>query len=79
MFGARTGHMKLVKLMHRHDADLEFVNSKGENAYMIACKYGNFEIADFLLFLGVPQDSKNETGANVMHIAAKGKNWELMK
>jgi len=39
MFSARTGNLKLCKLLHRKHADVERKNSLGENAFIVACKH----------------------------------------
>ena len=46
-------------------------NKKGENAFMIAAQYGNFEIVDFLIFVGCRTDSRDTQGATALHSATK--------
>ena len=79
LYASRIGNIKLAKLMVRKNWKINAVNQKGENAYMIAWKYSNFEIADFLQYWGAKQDATNSGGQNVLHCAVKGKNHELIK
>ena len=60
MHAARVGNLALAKLLIRKGASEAILNPKGENAYMIAIKNENFELADFLLFVGSDPNSIDE-------------------
>ena len=62
MYAARNNNLSLAKIMHKNLANIETVNSKGENAFLIACKHENFEIVDFLLLLGTKLESSDSNG-----------------
>jgi ferritin-like metal-binding protein YciE len=57
MFASRTGNLQLLQYLLRKAVQLDKRNvittqTKGENAFLIACSFGNFECAEYLLSKG---------------------------
>jgi hypothetical protein len=62
MFAARTGNLNLTRLLVSKNPGIDVRNvrikqSKGLNAFLVACNYDNFEIADLLMLSGGRLDS----------------------
>ena len=81
MYAARTGNLKLAQLMVEKRAILDLANvrnrqSHGENAFIIACKHGNFDVVDFLLSKGSKIGSVTGNGASAMHLVVKEGNHD---
>ena len=62
MYASRTNNMNLCKLLVSKNSGISIQNvictqSKGLNAFLIACNYNNFEIADLLMLSGAKLDS----------------------
>ena len=64
MYAAHHGSLSLLKIMHKNLANLDALNSKGENAFLIACKHERYEIIDHLLLLGSSLESADSRGRN---------------
>lgn len=62
MYASRTNNMNLCKLLVSKNPGINIQNvistqSKGLNAFLFACNYDNFEIADLLMLSGAKLDS----------------------
>jgi len=71
MYAAHHGILSLAKVMHKNLANLEAVNTKGENAFLIACKHQKYELVDYLHLLGSKLESQDTNGKNWLHHACE--------
>lgn len=81
MYAARTGNLKLTELVVEKGAVVDQTNVRhtqqhGENAFIIACKHGYFDIVDFLLSKGTRVSSTDKNGASAMHLVVKEGNHD---
>jgi ankyrin repeat protein len=81
MYAARTGNLKLAQLVVEKGAVVDQTNvisrqQQGENAFILACKHGYFDLVDFLLSKGSKVSATDRNGASAMHLVVKEGNHD---
>jgi hypothetical protein len=63
------GHLEIVRLLCKHDPDLESVNNEGKTPLMVALSYGHGGIATHLIWAGASLVARGNEGKSGLDIA----------
>ncbi len=78
MLAAKKGHLDMVKLLLKHNANANLSNTSGKTALMFAVKYGHLDIVKFLIENGADTDLKNKAGHTAKDIALQHKRDDII-
>ena len=70
--------MRLAEVLLRHGMDLEDRRHEGLTPLMLAAKRGNDTMAEFLIARGAIVEARDDLGQNVLHMAADGRDLQVM-
>ena len=79
MCASRLGETAMVKAFLELGADLNAVNSDGNNALWLACFNGNLDIIDILVKNGISIDHQNDNGSTCLMYAASASKPEVVE
>ncbi|KAL0944581.1 uncharacterized protein CTRU02_202468 [Colletotrichum truncatum] len=79
-YAARCNMAEVVEILIKHEAGMDIETTKGDNAFMMACGFGNIEVVKVLLKNGTDPSTRNSAnGQTGLHVAADRGDTSLIK